>query len=143
VDEGRTWEHVTRATPDFPVVSLALDPRQPGRLLAVARGRGVFVRVLGASGGGKSAPPRREADRGATSKPVHEKMRIPRGYTAFAHAGKLWASTPGGLYETADGGRSWREIHLWPEHETGSADYLHAYWMGRYYGFIPAPTPGG
>jgi len=112
--------------PEFPVVSLALDPRQPGRLLAVARDRGVFV----------------TADGGATWKSAHEKLRIPRGYTVLAHAGKLWASTPGGLYETGDGGRTWRGIPLWPEHETGSADYLHAYWMGRYYGFIPAPAPG-
>jgi hypothetical protein len=26
---------------------------------------------------------------------------------------------------------------LWREQETGAADYLHAYWMGRYYGFLP------
>jgi hypothetical protein len=27
---------------------------------------------------------------------------------------------------------------LWRELETGAADFLHAYWMGRYYGFVPA-----
>jgi hypothetical protein len=31
-------------------------------------------------------------------------------------------------------------MKLWPEDETGAADFLHAYWMGRYYGF--APTDG-
>jgi hypothetical protein len=109
------------------VVSLVQDPRVPGRLFAVARDRGVYA----------------SPDRGHTWRPVHEKLRIPRGHGLFALGGAVWASTPGGLYETADGGRAWREIRLWKEHETGSADYLHAYWLGRYYGLIPPPTPAG
>ena len=28
------------------------------------------------------------------------------------------------------------ELKLWREDETGAADFLHAYWMGQYYGFI-------
>jgi hypothetical protein len=126
-DGGGAWEHATRGTPDFPAVSVALDPGQNGRLFAVLRDRGVFV----------------SADRASTWKPAHAKMRIPRGYRVFGVGSKVWASTPGGLYETGDGGRAWREVRLWPEHETGSADFLHAYWMGRYYGFVPPPTPGG
>ena len=40
------------------------------------------------------------------------------------------AGGPGGAY------RSGTELHLWPEQETGAADFLHAYWMGRYYKFF-------
>ena len=29
-----------------------------------------------------------------------------------------------------------QELKLWREMETGPADFLHAYWMGRYYGFL-------
>ena len=28
------------------------------------------------------------------------------------------------------------ELKLWRENETGAADFLHACWMGRYYGHI-------
>jgi len=45
------------------------------------------------------------------------------------------ASGPGGCYLSTDG-EHWAELHLWPESETGPADYLHAYWMGRYYGWV-------
>jgi hypothetical protein len=46
----------------------------------------------------------------------------------------VMAGGPGGAYVTTDGVR-WTELTLWPEQETGAADFLHAYWMGRYYGF--------
>jgi hypothetical protein len=45
------------------------------------------------------------------------------------------AGGPGGAYLTGDGER-WSEVKLWRESETGAADYLHAYWMGRYYQFV-------
>jgi len=46
----------------------------------------------------------------------------------------IFAGGPGGAYSTVDGA-GWKEAKLWREDETGAADYLHAYWMGRYYGF--------
>ena len=45
------------------------------------------------------------------------------------------ASGAGGCYESSDG-ETWKELGLWRDSETGAADFLHAYWMGRYYGFI-------
>ena len=27
------------------------------------------------------------------------------------------------------------QLVFWPRNETGAADFLHAYWMGRYYHF--------
>jgi len=45
------------------------------------------------------------------------------------------AGGPGGLYASSDG-ITWKELDFWPESETGPADFLHAYRMGRYYRFI-------
>lgn len=60
---------------------------------------------------------------------------IPRAASFFVTARGLTASGPGGCYQNADG-ENWTELKLWRESETGAADFLHAYWMGRYYGFI-------
>ncbi|MBI4662765.1 MAG: hypothetical protein HY735_28455 [Verrucomicrobia bacterium] len=61
--------------------------------------------------------------------------RIPRAYSLFVTPRGLMASGPGGCYQSSDG-EDWSELKLWREDETGAADFLHAYWMGRYYGFI-------
>jgi hypothetical protein len=45
-----------------------------------------------------------------------------------------YAGGPGGAYRLQD--NRWIEVPLWREDETGAADYLHAYWMGRYYKFV-------
>ena len=76
-------------------------------------------------------------DGGKTSAPAMTGWRIPKAASFFATANGIVASGAGGAYRSADG-KSWTELHLWREQETGAADYLHAYWMGRYYGFIPA-----
>jgi len=75
-------------------------------------------------------------DQGQTSAPAMKGWRIPRAASVFAT--RWWgiiASGPGGCYRSADG-ENWTELKLWPEFETGAADFLHAYWMGRYYGFV-------
>ncbi|MDB6053112.1 MAG: two component regulator propeller domain protein [Verrucomicrobiales bacterium] len=74
-------------------------------------------------------------DAGKTAVPCMEGWRIPRANSFFETAMGIIASGPGGTYRSVDG-KSWKEIHLWREDETGPADFLHAYWMGRYYGFI-------
>ena len=61
--------------------------------------------------------------------------RIPRAASVFVTPHGILASGPGGCYQSADG-ENWAELKLWRENETGAADFLHAYWMGRYYGFI-------
>jgi hypothetical protein len=61
--------------------------------------------------------------------------RIPRASAVFATPRGVVASGPGGAYLTPDG-ENWQELKLWREEETGAADFLHAYWMGRYYGWI-------
>jgi hypothetical protein len=74
-------------------------------------------------------------DAGQTSAPGMKGWRIPRATSVFATPRGIIASGPGGCYQSSDG-ETWTELQLWPEQETGAADFLHAYWMGRYYGFI-------
>jgi hypothetical protein len=74
-------------------------------------------------------------DEGRTGNPSMKGWRIPRATSFFATPLGLIASGPGGCYLSRDG-NNWTELKLWPENETGAADFLHAYWMGRYYGFI-------
>ena len=74
-------------------------------------------------------------DGGKTSSPSMKGWRIPRASAVFATAHGIVASSPGGCYQSSDGA-TWKELKLWTEAETGAADFLHAYWMGRYYGFI-------
>jgi hypothetical protein len=63
-----------------------------------------------------------------------EGWRIPVATWMIATPRGVFAGGPGGAYSTTDGA-GWKEVKLWREEETGPADYLHAYWMGRYYGF--------
>ncbi len=62
--------------------------------------------------------------------------RIPVATWAINTSRGLMAGGPGGAYVSKDG-EHWAEMKLWREDETGAADYLHAYWMGRYYNFVP------
>ena len=62
--------------------------------------------------------------------------RIPRATSMFVTPRGLVAGGPGGVYVSADG-EKWTELKLWREDETGAADFLHAYWMGRHYGHVP------
>ena len=74
-------------------------------------------------------------DQGQIGTPSMKGWRIPRAASVFPIPRGILASGPGGCYQSSDG-ENWTELRLWPESETGAADYLHAYWMGRYYGFV-------
>ncbi len=76
-------------------------------------------------------------DGGATASAAMDGWRIPLVRSIFQAPDGVMASGPGGCYHTRDG-RRWEERKLWREDETGAADFLHAYWMGRYYGFVAA-----
>jgi hypothetical protein len=66
---------------------------------------------------------------------VRSVFASPESYVAYA-------GTPGGLYRSIDGGRTWKSSNLiltfrWNiRREVGSAGYLDAYWMARYHDFI-------
>ena len=78
----------------------------------------------------------RSTNGGASAEPVMQGWRIPRAQAVFKTPWGIAASGPGGTYRSADG-EMWTELKIWREDETGAADFLHAYWMGRYYGFVP------
>lgn len=74
-------------------------------------------------------------DGGRIGVPSMKGWRIPRAASVFVTPRGILASGSGGCYQSANG-ENWTELKLWREEETGAADFLHAYWMGRYYGFI-------
>ncbi len=77
----------------------------------------------------------RSDDGGRTAAPAMTGWRLPIAHYVFTTPHGVIAGGPAGCYITRDG-RTWAELHIWPEQETGAADFLHAYWMGRYYGFV-------
>jgi len=58
----------------------------------------------------------------------------------------IFASTPGGLYLSKDGGKTWQDGNLWLQfdqntrRELGGASFIDAYWRARYHGFIDDET---
>jgi len=83
----------------------------------------------------------RSRDAGITWQECNAGLPIPRASGVFSTGGRLYAATPAGLFQSDDG-NGWRSANLVLispgviTEETGSADYLDAYWAGRYYGFI-------
>src|SRR5262249_468603 len=77
------------------------------------------------------------SDAGESSTRSMKGWRIPKAVAAFVTRRGIVASGPGGCYRSTDGA-TWTELKVWKESETGAADFLHAYWMGRYYGFVKA-----
>jgi len=83
----------------------------------------------------------RSRDAGTNWDDCSDGLEIPRASGVFATGGRLYAATPAGLYQSDDG-KTWKSANLvliGPgviTEETGSADYLDAYWPGRYYGLI-------
>jgi hypothetical protein len=71
----------------------------------------------------------------ADEMPAMKGWRIPRATYVYRTSRGLLAGGPGGAYLSRDG-VEWREQSLWREQETGAADFLHAYWMGRHFGFV-------
>ncbi len=78
----------------------------------------------------------RKAKTGDAEQVAMKDWTIPLAHSIFHTPWGIIASGPGGCCLTTDGER-WEELKLWREDETGAADFLHAYWMGRYYGFLP------
>ena len=96
---------------------------------------GVFLSRDGGMSWRATAEKPRFADR-ESDLPTHlEGWRIPVATWKITTSRGVMAGGPGGAYLSEDG-RHWTEVKLWREDETGAADYLHAYWMGRYYRFV-------
>jgi photosystem II stability/assembly factor-like uncharacterized protein len=81
---------------------------------------------------------------GAKWEMANNGLEIPRAHTIFAlpASQKIYVGTSAGLFESSDSGEHWENsnlvliFHSNTRREVGSADYLDAYWRGRYFGFI-------
>ena len=128
-DGGRTWRTLHwRYVFDEPVLSVAVSYSRPNTLYA-ARKDGVWVTY----------------DGGEHWKKAVDGLDIPSASALFTSPLKpeVWVSTPAGLYAAALPELGWQfanlrviERHSPNRFEVGGVDYLMAYWMGRYYGFI-------
>jgi len=86
----------------------------------------------------------KSTDGGIHWESANDGLEIPRAYTIFApiNSEKIYVGTPAGLFESSNSGEHWENSNLVlifesnKRREVGSADYLDAYWRGRYFGFI-------
>lgn len=83
-------------------------------------------------------------DAGAKWTMINNGLEIQRAYTIFTpvNSRRIYAGTPAGLFVSSDSGEYWENANLVlifqsnTRREVGSADYLDAYWRGRYFNFI-------
>lgn len=169
LDGGRSWHNVTTGLMGAGVENLVASKErtfvvwaQTGGGVFVTRDGGLSWRPAGDEAPEFAAPDfaawvklsdslwlrigaegqlERSTDGGRSAEPAMQGWRIKIARSVFDTPWGVVASGPGGAYRTTDG-RNWQEIKLWRENETGAADFLHAYWMGRYYGFV-APDAAG
>jgi hypothetical protein len=135
-DGMKNWMDVSRGLMGAQVKRLAASPT---RTLVVwaETDRGIMI----TRDGGMSWRAAPGEDKPAFNVPETQDLRIsmtawriPLATWRISAPKGVFAGGPGGAYLTTDGAH-WTELKLWPEQETGAADFLHAYWMGRYYGF--------
>ena len=108
-----------------------MDPADP-RILYAAGTRGVM----------------KSTDSGKTWSQYTDGLRIPQVEHVFKPRYSPWifAATRGGLQVSKDAGVTWEDANLWLQfsyntrRELGGADFIDAYWRGRYYGFIDENT---
>ncbi len=106
---------------------LKVDPRDPDIIYAATDDGVIKIR-----------------DVGAHWEMANNGLEIPQAYAIFAPpaSGKIYVGTPAGLFESSDMAGHWENANLVlifrsnTRREVGSADYLDAYWRGRYFGFI-------
>jgi hypothetical protein len=161
-DGMKSWTDVSRAMAGAKVLRLAASKSRTFVVWAdtdrggmITRDGGMSWRPAGFAGDGEDAPvfvPKenharvgdaelRMDDKGKLMRRLGsadavwmDGWRIPLATWIIPTSRGVMSGGPGGAYLTTDGQR-WIEVKLWREEETGAADYLHAYWMGRYYGF--------
>ena len=136
LDGWKTWQDVSRALMGARVLNIAASKTRTF-VLHAQTDQGVF---LTRDGGMSWRPAVGQAVSPASPAqgPAPHSLngwRIPRADYVFSTPRGTLAGGPGGAYLSADG-QNWTELPLWREQETGAADFLHAYWMGRFYGYV-------
>jgi photosystem II stability/assembly factor-like uncharacterized protein len=134
LDGWMTWQEMSRGLMGARVLNISASTTRTF-VLHAETDRGLFLTRDGGSSW-RPAPPQDLPN--AAQLPLPQSLkgwRIPRVTYAFSTPRGTLAGGPGGAYLSPDG-QNWTELHLWREQETGAADFLHAYWMGRYYGYV-------
>ena len=133
-DGMKTWTEVDYGLAGAKVLRLSAS-RERTFVVYAGTDRGVFVTRDGGMSWRASTekPAFAEAENDLPSR--LQGWRIPLATWKVTTTRGVIAGGPGGAYLTSDG-EHWTELALWPEQETGAADYLHAYWMGRYYKLV-------
>jgi hypothetical protein len=132
-DDLRTWTDISVGLEGARVLRLAASKDRTFVIYAQTD-RGVF---LSRDGGisWRASEDRPEFAAKETDLPRElQQWKIPVATWKITTPRGAMAGGPGGAYLLKDG--RWAEVKLWREEETGAADYLHAYWMGRYYQFV-------
>jgi hypothetical protein len=133
-DGTNTWQDVSWGLMGAHVRNLAASPARTFVLYADTD-RGVMItRDGGLSWRSTDEKPQFKVNEPPKASPSMNGWRIPIATWMISTPRGTMAGGPGGAYLTSDG-QHWSEVKLWREEETGAADYLHAYWMGRYYEF--------
>jgi hypothetical protein len=133
-DGMKTWTDVSRGLLGAQVKRLAASPTRTFVLWAETDRGLMITRDGGMSWRAAAADDKPVFDEGPRIDIPMNGWRIPIATWKFNTPRGLMAGGPGGAYLTTDSVH-WTEQKLWREEETGAADFLHAYWMGRFYGF--------
>ena len=128
LDGGTTW-HLLETGPKCKLPHLTHHPGTAGTLWAAAEDGEVFHSTDGGDTWRNSRP--------SLDVPLATCLQL------TADGGRLYLGTAGALHASEDGGKGWSETGLRlvvrgapGRFETGSADYLLAYWMGRHFGYL-------
>ncbi len=134
-DGMKTWTEVDFGLEGAKVLRLAASAERTFVIYAETDG-GVLVSRDGGMSWRTTLDKPHFADRERDLPTRFEGWRIPMATWKITASRGVMAGGPGGAYLSKDGSH-WTEMKLWREDETGAADYLHAYWMGRYYHLVP------
>lgn len=126
LDGWKTWRDVSGPLMGVKVNNIVASPKRTFVLWAdTAKG------VLLTRDGGMSWRPAPESEP-APGFPVRDVND--NGSTHKTSRGTVISTPLGAFLEDNSGKRS--ELKLWREQRTGAADFVHAYWMGRHYGYV-------
>jgi photosystem II stability/assembly factor-like uncharacterized protein len=99
-DEGKAWELISRGMSPSRVIALAIDPAYPATVYAGMKGDAVYKSY---DGGQRWVPQKAGLDDVTITSVVNQLLFAPGEST------HLWAATTMGVFESADGGDSWKK----------------------------------
>lgn len=99
-DEGRTWEKISGGMSHSRVIAIAIDPTYPATIYAGTKGDAVYKSY---DGGQRWVPQKTGLDDVTMTSVVNQLVFDPN------NANHLFAATTMGIFESLDGGESWKK----------------------------------